>query len=70
MGRAQHLEPEPEPRAALGPVPGPGAGSPGLGPRLQGPCQAPVSALLATYVCAYSTLIYAISIRKTTNYSK
>ena len=37
---------------------------------VQGPCPAHVSALLAIYVCAYSTLIYVISFRKTTNYSK
>ena len=57
-------KPGPGPRAALGPVPGPvrarsqaGAGSPGLGPRLQGPGPAHVSALLAIYV-SFSKLIY------------
>ena len=86
IGRAKPLEPGLDPRADLGlsqagsgPGPRPGAGSPGLGPRLQGPrLQGPrpvhVGALLAIYVCAYSTLIYVIpfhsEFRKTTNYSR
>ena len=56
-----------------GPRPGPGLDqarqpwawvqAPGLGPTH-------ASALLAIYVCAYSALIYVISFRKITNYSK
>ena len=40
--------------------PGPrlGAGSPGLGPRLQGPYPAHVSALLAIYVCIFYVNIF------------
>ena len=75
MGRARLWSLDPSPglpwaRSQAGSGPGPRPGSPGLGPRLQVPYPAYVSALLAIYVCDYSTLIYVISFRKTTNYSK
>ena len=58
MNRARPLEPGPElpwarSQARSGPGPRPGAGSPGLGPRLQGPGPAHVSALLTMYVCIF-----------------
>ena len=65
MGRARPLEPGPEPRTA-DPGPGPAAWARAQAPEaVPGPCERPVSFL---FVCAYSTLIYLIPLRKTTDY--